>query len=102
MDTPGKEETLILLGERFIDTQCGFKAFTAESTTQVFPRQTLDRFCFDAELLYIARAQGLKVTEIPARWINSPNSCVTLVADSARMLKDLFKIRLNAIKGKYR
>ena len=94
--------THILLGERFIDTQCGFKAFTAESTNQIFPRQTLDRFCFDAELLYIARAQGLKVTEIPVRWINTPNSRVTLVADSARMLKDLFKIRINALQGKYK
>jgi len=94
--------TRILLGERFIDTQCGFKVFTAESTAQIFPRQTLDRFCFDAELLYIARTQGLKITEIPVRWINSPNSRVTLVADSARMLKDLFKIRLNAIRNKYK
>jgi dolichyl-phosphate beta-glucosyltransferase len=94
--------THALLGERFIDTQCGFKAFTAESTTRIFPRQTLDRFCFDAELLYIARAQNLRITEIPVRWINSPNSRVTLVADSARMLKDLFKIRLNAIRGKYK
>jgi dolichyl-phosphate beta-glucosyltransferase len=94
--------TRILLGERFIDTQCGFKAFTAESTSQVFSRQTLDRFCFDAELLYIARVRGLKIAEMPVRWINSPNSRVTLLADSARMFKDLFKIRLNAIRGKYR
>jgi len=94
--------THILLGERFIDTQCGFKAFTAESTTQIFPRQTLDRFCFDAELLYIAGAQNLKIAEIPVRWINSPNSRVTLVADSAQMLKDLLKTRFNAIRNKYK
>ncbi|MCX5769522.1 MAG: glycosyltransferase family 2 protein [Candidatus Hydrogenedentes bacterium] len=94
--------THILLGERFIDTQCGFKAFTEKSTTEIFPRQTLDRFCFDAELLYIARTQNLKITEIPVRWINSPNSRVTLLRDSAQMLKDLFKIRLNALRGKYK
>ena len=68
---------------------------------RLFPRQTLDRFCFDAELLYIGRTLNLRITEIPVRWINSPNSRVTLVADSARMLKDLFKIRLNALRGKY-
>jgi hypothetical protein len=41
--------------------------------------------------------RNLKTAEIPVRWINSPNRRVILVADSARMLKDLFKIHLNAI-----
>lgn len=94
--------THVLLGEHFIDTQCGFKTFTQKATLEIFPRQTLDRFCFDAELLYIARAQNLKIAEIPVRWINSPNSRVTLLHDSAQMLKDLLKIRINALRGKYK
>ena len=69
---------------------------------RLFPRQTLNRFCFDAELLYIARTQNLKITEIPVRWINSPNSRVTIVSDSARMLKDLLIIHLNDLRGKYK
>lgn len=94
--------TRTLLGEPYADTQCGFKAFTAESAAKVFPRQTINRFCFDSELLYIARAHGLKIEEVPVRWINSSNSRVAIVRDSARMFKDLFKIRINGLRGKYR
>jgi glycosyltransferase involved in cell wall biosynthesis len=92
----------LILGEPFIDTQCGFKAFTADAAQKVFTLQTLDRFCFDTELLYIARKKSLRVAELPVRWLNCPGSSVAIVGDSAQMLKHLFKIRLNAVRGKYR
>lgn len=94
--------TRTLLGEPYADTQCGFKVFTAASAAAIFPRQTINRFCFDSELLYIARLHGFNVKEVPVRWINSRNSRVAIVRDSARMIKDLFRIRLNALRGKYR
>ena len=58
----------ILLGLKFKDTQCGFKAFTRSAALTVFPRQTIERWGFDAELLYIAQRRGLKVEEIPVVW----------------------------------
>lgn len=94
--------TRVLLGNTFIDTQCGFKVFTAEAAEKVFSRQTIEGFCFDAELLYIARLQGLKIAEIPVRWINSPKSRVAIIGDSAAMFTDLLRIRLNGIRGKYK
>lgn len=93
--------TRILLGNTFIDTQCGFKVFSAEAAERVFPRQTIDRFGFDSELLYIARLHNLNVAEIPVRWINSPNSRVALIGDSVSMFTDLLRIRLNGIRGRY-
>lgn len=87
---------------RFHDTQCGFKLFTARAAEIVFPRQTIERFGFDAEVLHIARRQGLRVVEAPVRWINSPHSKVNPVADSARMIAESLRVRWNDLLGRYR
>ena len=86
----------------FIDTQCGFKCFTARATKVVFPRQTLWGFGFDVELLFIARKHGLRAIEIPVRWINSPSSRLNPVTDSLRMLAELMTIRIKDLLGRYR
>jgi len=58
------------------DTQCGFKAFTAESAQRVFPPLQTPGFGFDVEVLYRARQAGYKIAEVPTRWINSPATTV--------------------------
>lgn len=86
----------------FADTQCGFKLFTRESAQAVFKRQRFEGFSFDVEILYIARGLGYRVAEVPVRWIDSPDTRVSAVRDSIRMFADLFKIRWNGIRGRYR
>lgn len=83
------------------DTQCGFKGFTASSCQVIFPRQTIERFSFDVELLYIARKHGLSIAQVPIRWINCPHTRVNPVRDSARMIADLLAIRWRDWQGKY-
>lgn len=92
---------LILMGG-FRDTQCGFKLFRAEAGRTVFERCALDGFAFDVEAIFIAGRLGYKIKEVPVRWLNSLDSKVSLLLDPARMFLDLFRIRLNAIMGKYR
>lgn len=87
---------------QFKDTQCGFKGFTRKACELVFPRQTVHRFSFDAEVLYIARRFGLRIDEVPVRWLNSPESRVHPISDSARMAFDLATIRLKDLAGVYR
>jgi len=91
----------LILREPYIDTQCGFKGFTAAATELVFRRQRIEGFCVDPELLYIARKHGLRIDEVPVRWINSPDSRVRVIGDSLRMFCDLLRIRLNDVKGSY-
>jgi dolichyl-phosphate beta-glucosyltransferase len=91
----------MILGLPFVDTQCGFKGFTARSSQILFPRQRRNRFSFDAELLYIARKHHLRVHELPVCWINSPHSRVKLLRDSFDMLRGIFRIRLNDLARKY-
>lgn len=85
----------------FVDTQCGFKGFTRDACEVVFPRQTVDGFSFDAELLLIAKRHGLRIDEVPVRWCNSPDTRLNAVTDSVRMLVEIVKVRMNAWRGLY-
>ncbi|MEX2015688.1 MAG: dolichyl-phosphate beta-glucosyltransferase [Candidatus Hydrogenedentales bacterium] len=87
---------------QFPDTQCGFKLFTGKACDVILPRQTADGFGADAEWLYISRRHGLRVAQVPVRWINSPDTRVHAVLDSVDMLGEVLKIRWNALRGRYR
>lgn len=92
------------------DTQCGFKLFSAEAT-QLFNQLVVygsqerrkDAFtgAFDVELLYLARKRGFSVAEIPILWMHNETNRVSPIKDSLRMLKDIFKIRVTDLLGKY-
>jgi len=85
----------------FVDTQCGFKAFRRERCGVIFEQQTIERFGFDPELLYLARHHGLRAVEIPVRWGHSPATKVSMLHDSIQMFIDVFTIRWNALRGRY-
>ena len=75
------------------DTQCGFKAFTAEAAVVCFtPLRTL-RFGFDAEVLLRARRHGWTVAEVPVRWEHKEDSRVSALRDSFGTLYDLMRLR---------
>ena len=104
-ETMGRIFNLMLRGVRlthFKDTQCGFKGFTARACEVVFTRQSINHFGFDAELLYIAQHHGLRIDEVPVRWINSASSRVHPITDSADMLLDMLRICFHAFAGRYR
>ena len=75
------------------DSQCGFKCFTRETAQKLFSDQKLDGFCFDVEVLYLAKRAGLKVAEVPVMWSEGRESKIRLVRDSLRMFKDLLLIK---------
>jgi dolichyl-phosphate beta-glucosyltransferase len=91
----------LILWLPFVDTQCGFKAFRRERCAIVFEQQTIERFGFDPELLYLARHHGLRGVEIPVRWGHSPATKVSMLRDSLQMFLDVFKIRWNSLLGRY-
>lgn len=83
------------------DTQCGFKCFSAEATEKIFSQQTLMGWSFDIENLYIARRKKLRIKEIPIQWYYDPDSKVSAFRDALRMISDIFRIHINALRGKY-
>ncbi len=81
-----------LSGLPFRDTQCGLKLFRAEVACDIFPRQRLDGFAFDIELVMLAMRRGFKVVEVPITWVHESGSKVSLVRDSLRMGRDTLRV----------
>ena len=91
----------IILGLKFKDTQCGFKAFTGRAAQAIFPLQKIERWGFDPELLYLAKKLGFRVVEVPVAWAHRGGTRISPVRDGARMFGEMLKIRWNALSGKY-
>jgi dolichyl-phosphate beta-glucosyltransferase len=90
-----------ITGLQYQDTQCGFKAFRRNESLPVFEMQSIERFGFDPEALFIAQKIGLRLLEVPVVWNDVEGSKVNYLTDSPKMFLDLFKIRLNDIRGRY-
>lgn len=91
----------IFLFKGIKDTQCGFKGFSEEAAKKIFNIQQIDGFCFDAEVLCIAKKLKYKIIEIPVKWINRKDSRVSIVKSSLRMFSDIFRIKMNDARGLY-
>ncbi len=77
-----------------LDTQCGFKLFTAAAAEAVFTASTVDDFSFDTEILELARRRGLRIAEVAVSWRDVAGSRVNMLRDPLRMVKTLFLLRL--------
>jgi len=92
----------IFVVRSFCDTQCGFKCFEKKTANFLFGRQRLSGFCFDVEILYLAKKFKKRVKEVPVRWLNSPVSKIGPLKHSFLMFLDLFRIKLNDWRGRYK
>lgn len=76
-----------------MDSQCGFKLFTARAAERLFAVARLDGFAFDVEILYLAARAGLSVREVAVNWYDSPSTRVNLWTDPLQMLRDTARIQ---------
>lgn len=93
-----------ILNLKYKDMQAGLKGFNKKPAQDIFKRQTLTGFSFDAELLFLAKKKGYTIGEIPARVSQQhlyKMSQVNIFQDSLKMLSCLFKIRYNDRAGYY-
>lgn len=82
------------------DTQCGFKAFSAEAAQRICAVARIDRYAFDIEALVLARHFGYRIRIVPAHWVDHTDTHVT-PRDYVRTFWEAFKIRRNLIAGVY-
>lgn len=82
------------------DTQCGFKALTAEAAQKIFPEMVVEGWGFDVEMLALARRFGLKVKDVGIRWVNDELTTVGASAFITTLL-DVVRIRFRLWFGKY-
>jgi dolichyl-phosphate beta-glucosyltransferase len=93
--------TRAIMGLPYADTQCGFKAFTRAAAQTVFQLETIERWGFDPEILFIARKRGFKVVEVPVSWAHDERTRISYLKDGIRMLQDIAIVRWNAMLGRY-
>lgn len=84
------------------DTQCGFKLYERNAGKNVFTSVKLKRFGFDIESLVIARELGYQFKEVGINWSNDPDTRVRAGREAIRTLIDLFRIKVNMLKGAYK
>jgi len=85
----------------FRDTQCGFKLFKGDVARSLFAKSRINGFSFDAEILFMAKRQGLKVREMPVSWSDSRGSKISVLTDPLKMMGEVFKVRINWLIGVY-
>ncbi len=96
------------------DTQCGFKAFSRKAAReiidkmQVFSPKKIKETKgasvsagFDLEFLFVGKKLGFKIKEIPVKWRHVETRNVSVIKDSLESLRDIFKIKINALLNKY-
>jgi len=93
--------TRMIMGLPFADTQCGFKAFTRKAAQTVFQLQTIERWGFDPEILFIGLKRGFRIDEVPVSWAHDERTRMSYLKDGMRMLQDIAIVRWNALLGRY-
>lgn len=97
------------------DTQCGFKSFRRTVAMEVFPKLEVIRgigrtvkgwsvSAFDVELLFIAQKWGYRLKEVEVSWRDRDVALgkkKNFMTESVDMLKQILRVTLNNISGKY-
>ena len=83
------------------DTQCGFKAFTAEAARALFAVGRIDGWAFDLEILALARRRGFAIAEVGVVWTDDRRSRVNPVKDAWKVIREALIIRRNLRDGVY-
>ena len=89
------------IGLPFKDTQCGFKAFRHDAAQVIFRLQTIERWGFDPEILFIARKLKYRIVEVPVTWGHDERSRISYLKDGMKMLEEMAQIRKNSLRGRY-
>src|SRR6478752_4928486 len=81
-----------VLGARFSDAQCGFKAMRADVARRLLPFVADTGWFFDTELLVIAERAGLRIHEVPVDWVDDPDSRVDIIRTAVNDLKGCWRV----------
>ncbi len=91
----------IVLGLKYRDTQCGFKAFTRAAAQTVFSRQRVERWGFDPELLFLANKFKLRTVEVAVEWAHDHRSKISPIRDGLKMGVEMLAVRWNDLRRLY-
>jgi putative flippase GtrA len=85
-----------VLGARFSDAQCGFKAVRRDALPRLLAAVRDDGWFFDTELLVVAQREGMRIHEVPVDWIDDPDSRVDIVRTALEDLRGIARLLAEA------
>lgn len=103
----------MVLGLRGIrDTQCGFKLFHTQTAREIISNLRVFNHGnvvvgssvtagFDLEFLFLAQKKGIEVKEIPVKWRHVETKNVHFFTDTVETLRDIARIKIFELTGKY-
>ena len=91
-----------LMGARFSDAQCGFKAIRREQARVLLPLTQDTGWFFDTELLVLAERAGLRIHEIPVDWVDDLDSRVDIVSTALADLRGMARLGTGFARGTLR
>jgi glycosyltransferase involved in cell wall biosynthesis len=91
----------LALATRFSDAQCGFKAMSREAVELIVPQIEDQSWFFDTEMLVLAEKQGLRIKDIPVRWVEDEDSRVKIFQTGWDDLKGILRVRKLLWSGKF-
>jgi glycosyltransferase involved in cell wall biosynthesis len=78
---------------KITDAQCGFKALSRAAVQAVVPKIENRMWFFDTELLILAHKAGLKICELPVRWVEDKDTKVRIVSTAVEDIRGLARMR---------
>ena len=88
-----------LMGARFSDAQCGFKAIRRDQARALLPLTSDTGWFFDTELLVLAERAGLRIHEVPVDWIDDLDSRVDIIATALADLRGMARLGAGFVRG---
>jgi len=78
---------------KITDAQCGFKALNRKAVSLIVPKIENRMWFFDTELLILAHQAGLKIRELPVRWVEDRDTKVKIVSTAMEDIRGLLRMR---------
>ena len=88
-----------LMGARFSDAQCGFKAIRRDQARALLPLTQDTGWFFDTELLVLAERAGLRIHEVPVDWIDDLDSRVDIIGTALADLRGMARLGAGFARG---
>jgi len=94
--------TLFSFGLKVTDITCGLKGFSDKAATEAFSRSCINRWGYDAEIIFIASKLGFDIAEFSVDWYHSFNSAVNVGRDSVGTFLEMVQIAINYRVNRYK
>jgi glycosyltransferase involved in cell wall biosynthesis len=89
------------LGLKVSDITCGLKGLERKTAYALFSRSKIDRWGYDAEIIFLARKLQYTIEEVPVDWYHSFDSKVSLGIDALRTFTEMCRVRYYYLTKQY-